>query len=188
MEEFRKELIAGSLETALEDLESEKFGLAERLNEVDYAIADLLQLWRKLGLKPVPGRTYQGLLPLPLGSEPSHGEAKTEPQALEDLIDSELGLTDRIRAILKANPDRELSPIEVRDLLLQTGFNPEGRSNHMAEIHLVLKRITEGNRRITKRETESGTLYKFSLLSRQRRNPRAKTIPRDSQEPGQVPQ
>jgi hypothetical protein len=69
------------------------------------------------------------------------------------------GLTDRVRTVLRAAFSRALSPVEVRDAVVESGFNvPPGRSNFMAEIHTILKRLeTQGD--ITSTDTEQGKKY-----------------------------
>jgi hypothetical protein len=53
---------------------------------------------------------------------------------------SDVGLTDAIRGVLMA-ADRPLEPTEVRDLIVRNGFSLSGRSNAMANIHQVLRRL-----------------------------------------------
>ncbi|MGA2147631.1 MAG: hypothetical protein ABSH49_22010 [Bryobacteraceae bacterium] len=85
-----------------------------------------------------------------------------EPRLHAPQVEERLGMTPRIRAILRANEGIHLYPAQVRDLLLETGFKAEGRSNLMAEIHQVLKRIKQASRgKVTSRDTEVGTAYKF---------------------------
>jgi hypothetical protein len=60
---------------------------------------------------------------------------------LEAGVIAQLGMTDRIRAFLYANPTKSFTPKLVRDLLTANKFNLKGRSNPMAEVHTVLKRL-----------------------------------------------
>lgn len=53
---------------------------------------------------------------------------------------ADVGMTDRIREIL-ATYRGCLQPTDVRDALVRGGFNLEGRSNPMAEVHTVLRRL-----------------------------------------------
>jgi hypothetical protein len=54
-----------------------------------------------------------------------------------------LGLTDACRMVLR-NATRPLTAVEVRERLRSTGFDLERYANHLASIHTVLKRMTEG--------------------------------------------
>jgi hypothetical protein len=56
---------------------------------------------------------------------------------------AELGMTDQIRALLHASPHKSFTPVLLRDLLVGLGVNLKGRSNPLAEIHTVLKRLVE---------------------------------------------
>lgn len=60
---------------------------------------------------------------------------------LESLVGVDVGLTTRIREILRTNSPKYLSPLEVRTVLISSGFNTEGRSNFLSEIHNTLKRL-----------------------------------------------
>ena len=51
-----------------------------------------------------------------------------------------MGITDRIREVLKANPNQALAPTRVRDLMLSFGFDIPNGPNPMATIHTILKR------------------------------------------------
>jgi len=56
---------------------------------------------------------------------------------------TELGMTDQIRALLFASPYKSFTPVLLRDLLVGLGVNLKGRSNPLAEIHTVLRRLVE---------------------------------------------
>src|ERR1019366_1147493 len=81
------------------------------------------------------------------------------PRALND------GMTARIYEILVTNGDREFSPTEIRDLLVAGGFSLDGRSNPMAEIHQVLKRLAKNEdllvRILPGTGPKSAVLYKY---------------------------
>jgi hypothetical protein len=82
--------------------------------------------------------------------------------SLLDRMNQDLGMTDRIRSILIENPKTEISPTKMRDLVGLTGFKLQGRSNPMAEIHTILKRLVDADNRFSSRRTQEGeTLYKF---------------------------
>jgi hypothetical protein len=53
---------------------------------------------------------------------------------------ADIGLTDAIRAAIKASTN-PLEPTEIRDLIVHGGFDLSGRSNAMANIHQVLRRL-----------------------------------------------
>lgn len=53
---------------------------------------------------------------------------------------SDIGLTNSIRVAIKASTG-PLEPTEVRDTILHKGFDLSGRSNAMANIHQVLRRL-----------------------------------------------
>ena len=56
--------------------------------------------------------------------------------------DTNPGLTHMVRHILASSYPGAAKPVAIRDLLVQTGqVNPEGRSNFLAEIHNILKRL-----------------------------------------------
>ena len=74
-----------------------------------------------------------------------------------------MGITDRIREVLKANPNQALAPTRVRDLMLSFGFDIPNGPNPMATIHTILKRIAEdADSHVDVVEAESGgSLYTY---------------------------
>jgi hypothetical protein len=58
-----------------------------------------------------------------------------------------------------------LSPTEIRDLLIATGFDADGRNNLLSEVHQILKRVASRPKTgVEKIETDDGTLYVFKKL------------------------
>jgi hypothetical protein len=79
-----------------------------------------------------------------------------------DVINSDMGMTDRVKAILQSQPNKWLSPTEVRDAVVESGFDLADRSNAMSEIHLTLKRLSEGHKnRVVADEAEEGAIYAY---------------------------
>ena len=68
---------------------------------------------------------------------------------LGPLITEDAGLTDKIRELLRASFPAAIAPTAIRDMLVSTGQitpPPSERSNFLAEIHNVLKRlVTQGD-------------------------------------------
>jgi len=156
MDDERKQAIASKLRALIEDLNREEEELTKRAHEVHDARCDFGQAWLALGLGPRPGEAES--------YEPwREVESKIDPEILKTLMHEDLGITERIRLILQHNPNQEMSPTEVRDLLIQTGFEVKGRNNPLAEVHMILKRIADKPKsRVTKRDAENGTLYKYN--------------------------
>ena len=71
----------------------------------------------------------------------AYDQLEPKPRILTELADTTLGITDRIRKTLMAAWPDNLSPRQVRDVLVANGFKTEGRSNPLAEIHQILKRL-----------------------------------------------
>jgi hypothetical protein len=70
-----------------------------------------------------------------------------------------LGITDAIRQILKGTEER-LSPIEVRDSLLEKGFDLSGLSAPMASIYKILSRLADvGNPEIFREREDDGKVF-----------------------------
>jgi len=69
-------------------------------------------------------------------------------------------LADAIRAVLKNNPQRSMSPVEVRDSLTAIGYETSKHKNPLASIHSVLKRLVEsGDANSKEAKDGSGTRY-----------------------------
>jgi hypothetical protein len=52
-----------------------------------------------------------------------------------------------------------MTPTEVRDELVRTGFDIQGRANIMAEVHTILKRLAAQKRRIEAIEKDGSAYY-----------------------------
>ena len=90
--------------------------------------------------------------------------------ALREQMEPADGMTERIRKILTACPRREFTPVEVRDVLGATGFDVKDRSNAMAEIHTVLKRIEQADPRVASlKNSEGNTVYVYNPNVRERK-------------------
>jgi len=81
----------------------------------------------------------------------------------------EIGMTDRIREILNSQAEfQSLSPTHVRDILVRGGFSLEGRSNPMAEVHTVLRRLVAGGE-ATAHEDDHGNMFYLGIKPKKRR-------------------
>jgi hypothetical protein len=69
-----------------------------------------------------------------------------------------VGITDAIEGVLISHPDQELSPTQVRDLLLEADFEVAGG---MSSVHQILKRLVKRRGPIRPVDTGAGTLYKY---------------------------
>jgi hypothetical protein len=141
--ESRKEAIASAMWKTLTELKREEEELFDRAYGVSRAIADIVETWERLELGPFP--------------EPDINYIYNAPRDFEEGT----GMTERIRAILRANKDTVMTPTDVRDALVETGFSVEGRSNVMAEIHTILKRLVSKNRRIKVTEKDGAAYYGY---------------------------
>ena len=70
-------------------------------------------------------------------------------------------LADAIRAVLKQNADRTMSPTEVRDAVKVLGYEHPDEGNLMPAIHGVLKRLHESGDARTKTGKDGGTRYQW---------------------------
>src|ERR1035441_5332401 len=111
-----------------------------RLNPLFAAKAELDKLLRRRkGLDEKIKVLEEAIAILAPAYETENCASPVLPRALND------GMTARIYEILVNNGDREFSPTDIRDLLVAGGFSLDGRSNPMAEIHQVLKRLAKNN-------------------------------------------
>ncbi|MBZ5608147.1 MAG: hypothetical protein LAP38_07815 [Acidobacteriia bacterium] len=142
----RRQLIEGAISSADDELKAEQERLERRLKEITEERYALGAVWRSL-----------------VEQSGVYAEDKPLPPALKELLEDDPGMTQRIRSILKANAGQEFSPPQIRDMVAETGFNLEGRSNPLSEVHMVLKRLAARTKEhVTAHETEAGTLYKYS--------------------------
>ena len=71
------------------------------------------------------------------------------------------GLTDAIREVLSTNSELYLSPIHVRDLLTEMGFDTGKYKNVLASIHTVLKRL-RSHKEVVDASNEGKVVYKWN--------------------------
>jgi hypothetical protein len=129
----------------LENAKAELSQLLESRAQIEQRI-DAMQQTIKL-LEPVYGRELYGVRGLnQLGLTGNDG-----------------GLTDRIRAVLSRTSPFGITPVAVRDAVIQGGFELGERSNFIAEIHNVLKRL------VMQGEVEEITTNKSGKMYRPRR-------------------
>lgn len=108
--------------TELQKVQEEKAGLQRAAIDCDRQIAALIQ-------------TMNAIAPL-VGAEP------LTPPASEETDMAPGGMTDSIRSIL-TEAGEPLTASEIRDRLEQKGFDIKSYSNPLANIHTILRRLTE---------------------------------------------
>lgn len=87
--------------------------------------------------------------------------------AAGEMMNPGIGVTDRVRRVLNHYAvDRGLWPTQVRDFLIADGFDPAGRSNFMATIHTVLKRLVESGEATTWRD-DGLPVYQAALTAKE---------------------
>ncbi len=79
----------------------------------------------------------------------------------EDREAETIGITDAIRAVLKAKSDAFFSPIAVRSSLRNSSFPLDNYKNVLAVIHTTLKRLEDQNE-VTAITENSKTFYKWN--------------------------
>ncbi len=79
---------------------------------------------------------------------------------LEQLVADPPGFTDSVRQVLRANRWAEATPIAVRDMLAQAGFNLSAYNNPLASIHTILKRLAERGE-VTTSVKDGQTCYRW---------------------------
>ena len=112
----------------------------DKANPLQSAIAEIENLRRQIAAME---RQIAALQQTVLILEPVYGQGQQVNiwDGLEALAGQDVGLTHLVREILLVERPRYVSPVDVRQTLLLTGFNAEGRSNFLAEIHNTLKRL-----------------------------------------------
>jgi hypothetical protein len=135
-----------------------------RLNPLFAAKAELDKLLRRRkGLDEKIKVLEEAIAILAPAYETENCASPVLPRALND------GMTARIYEILVNNGDREFSPTDIRDLLVAGGFSLDGRSNPMAEIHQVLKRLAKNEdllvRILPGTGPKNAVLYKYDAAS-----------------------
>src|SRR5579871_3326813 len=104
------------------------------LNPLQAARAELLELKEtraKIDARIAAVEQTIKILEPVYGGEPESFSAFSQIHALG--LDDSSGLTDRIRQILLVSRPGVPTPTAIRDLLIQTGFKAEGRSNFLSE-------------------------------------------------------
>jgi hypothetical protein len=129
--------------------------LEEQIDKLDKRIGELL--WAIRGIAPLCG---------------IDDEAKAYPYLFADEIEPEIGFTDAVRKVMHTPPLEFLSPIQVRDRLIETGFNLDKYTNPMASIHTILKRLVRSGQ--VDETDEEGRMYYMGNLSYVRKLEEAK--------------
>jgi hypothetical protein len=145
------------LEAAKAELDLLLIQEAEIKNKIDavrIAIKALEPAYNRPGPVPWPPSSYAVHLAELLGNPP------TNVAGLLGGLGGD-GLTFRIRAALRAQPKEYFTPVEVRDLVEASGFDLAGRSNVMAEVHQILKRIGADPQFVSKTHEDGTIAYGF---------------------------
>jgi hypothetical protein len=79
----------------------------------------------------------------------------------DEWADTDVGLTDAIRQVLRSHQDAYLSPVFIRDRLADVGFDIKTHKNILASIHTVLKRLQRQGE-VAPWSREGRTTYKWS--------------------------
>ena len=83
------------------------------------------------------------------------------PEPAPDKALEVTGLTDAIRGVLSTHSEHYLSPIHIRDLLREMGFDTGKYRNVLASIHTVLKRL-RNQRDVVDASHEGKVVYKWN--------------------------
>jgi predicted nuclease with TOPRIM domain len=83
------------------------------------------------------------------------------PDLFPDKVQEITGLTDAIREILSSHAEHYLSPVHVRDLLKEMGFDTGKYKNVLASIHTVLKRLL-GQGEVLDSSDEGRVVYRWN--------------------------
>jgi hypothetical protein len=146
---------------ALKAARSELFDLTEQRRVLDERITQLR-------------RAILGLIPLAQSEVEEEGTADTSFKALENELNREmgsLGITDACREALKIAGE-PLTPIQVRDRILDINPDLAKQSNLMASVHTVLKRL-EPKEATALTDKEGNLFYKWVVRSpKNRQSPR----------------
>src|SRR5713101_10021257 len=75
-----------------------------------------------------------------------------------------LGLTAAIREVLQSDTNNYFTPIEIKDALIQIGFDFSGyTSNPLSSVHAVLKRFNRSEVKVRK-QLDGKTIYQWKVL------------------------
>jgi hypothetical protein len=138
---------------ALKTARAELFDLTEQRKVLDERITQLR-------------RAILGLIPLAQSEVEEEGTADTSFKALEHELNREmgsLGITDACREALKIAGE-PLTPIQVRDRVLDINPDLAKQSNLMASVHTVLKRL-EPKEATALTDKEGNLFYKWVVRS-----------------------
>ena len=83
------------------------------------------------------------------------------PELIPDKGPEISGLTDAIREVLSTHSEHYLSPIHIRDLLKEMGFDTGKYKNVLASIHTVLKRL-RSHKEVVDASNEGKVVYKWN--------------------------
>jgi multidrug resistance efflux pump len=123
------EIYAAALEKALEEL-TESVADHEQLEEQLYAADKRIGKLRRgaLGLAALCGRPFASL-------------TTAHPHLFPDHIESDTGLTDAVREVLRSAQPASCSAVYIRDSLKAKGYDISQYKNVLASIHTILKRL-----------------------------------------------
>jgi hypothetical protein len=135
-----------ALNKVLEDLAKEVHALEERKREIETRLVKVRASYANLS------NLYEEISMDELGAA---------------LINPDPGLTNSIRIVLQ-NANRPLTPVEVRDELLNIGLSFADNKNPLATIHKVLKRL-ELKEEIENVPEGEKTTYQWRVTSNERK-------------------
>ncbi|HWY71127.1 MAG TPA: hypothetical protein VNX88_20850 [Terriglobales bacterium] len=118
-------MTADSYKTALKEAKRELFDLAQERDKINARISQV-----------------QGVITSLAGMLNDPGEALEEVAEAQAILGPS-GLTDAIRGILRSDPRKTWTPVEVRNLLATANFPLGEYSNALSAIHTVLKRLAK---------------------------------------------
>jgi hypothetical protein len=141
----QKKAIVNSMLAIMKELKAEEDWHHQRAERFGAKIMEIADVWVLLDLGPFP--------------------ATLSPTAkLADVLDDDAGMTERIRVMLRHSGGVMLTPTQIRDRLVEGGFSLEGRSNPLAEIHTILKRLVQKqNSRFVVEDRGGETFYGFRV-------------------------
>jgi Mg2+ and Co2+ transporter CorA len=152
---------AESLEVAYGVIDDEIEKLKQQAQELEQRLAEIRD--KLAALRDAESLIRDWLQEVPKAAIEASKDTVAEPY-------SELGMTDRIREILKSS-GYGMTPIQVRNQLVRTGFSLEGRSNPMAEIHTILRRLVVSGE-ATSYDHDGGTGYIDTAVAERKRRPK----------------
>lgn len=94
---------------------------------------------------------------LPLAGETPNSELAGFTNNLANI-----GLADACRAVLQANPDRFISPVGIKKMIEELGYDLKRHNNVLASIHGVVKRLVESDEAIRTTSLGGTSMYKWN--------------------------